>query len=159
MLNRLKKRSESWHAHRVKPTAIQRWNRLAPSRRAMLVESAAALCAASVAVKILPFSWAIRLGARPTGPTYSNRPTEVMSNVRWAIDAAERRLPWNAVCIQRGLATQWMLRRRGIDARLHYGLARDAESALTAHVWVDASGKTVIGGEEAGDYVRVATFP
>ena len=123
----------------------------------MLVESAAALCAASVAVKILPFSWAIRLGARPTGPTYSNRPTEVMSNVRWAIDAAARRLPWNAVCIQRGLATQWMLRRRGIDARLHYGLARDAESALTAHAALSKAFNLVgFGGRSVVKSARAA---
>ena len=125
----------------------------------MLIESAAALCAASLAVKLLPFSWAIRLGSRPTGLPYSNSSTEVISTVRWAIDAGARRLPWNIVCIQRGLAAQWMLRRRGIDARLHYGLATDAESALMAHVWVDASGEILVGGEEAADYVRVATFP
>ena len=38
-------------------------------------------------------------------------------------------------------------------------MAKDDEKALRAHVWVDALGETLIGGEEAGDYVRVATFP
>ena len=159
MLSRLKLRRESWHADRVKPTAIQRWNGLAPSRRALLIESAAALFAASLAVKALPFKWAIRLSSRPIVFPHPNLSAEVVSNVRWAIDAAARRLPWNAVCIQRGLAAQWMLRRRGIDARLHYGLAKDGVSALRAHVWVDAAGETIIGDEEAVDYVRVATFP
>jgi len=82
-----------------------------------------------------------------------------MSDVRWAIDTATSYLPWKPVCIQRGLATQWMLRRRGIDARLHYGLTNDHENALRAHVWVEALGETLVGGEEVGDYVRVATFP
>jgi hypothetical protein len=91
---------------------------------------------------------------RPEGGT-----AEDLSNVRWAIDAATRRLPWNPVCFQRGLAAQWMLRRRGVDARLHYGLTNDDRAALRAHVWVEVLGETLVGGEEAGEYVRVATFP
>ena len=159
MLKRLKMRSESWHGGRVKPTAIHRWNRLDHSRRALLVEAAGALAAASLAVKLLPFKWAIRLGSRRAVSKSSKSPARVMPDIRWAIDAAARNLPWNPVCIQRGVAAQWMLRRRGIDARLHYGLTNDDEEALKAHVWVDALGETLVGGEEAGDYVRVATFP
>jgi len=52
-----------------------------------------------------------------------------------------------------------MLRRRGIDARLHYGLANDEGQALKAHVWVEAVGLILVGGEGADQYVRVATFP
>jgi hypothetical protein len=52
-----------------------------------------------------------------------------------------------------------MLRRRGIDARLHYGLTDDGHNALRAHVWVEALEEILVGGEDAGDYVRVATFP
>jgi hypothetical protein len=150
--------NESWHAGRVKPTAIQRWSRLAPSRRVLLLESAIALCASSLAVKVLPFRWAIRVSAR-SGSSTAFVPQETVPDVRWAIDTATRHLPWTPVCIQRGLAAQWMLRRRGIDARLHYGLTTDDQEALRAHVWVDACGQTLVGAEEAGDYVRVATFP
>ena len=143
----------------MKPTAIHRWSRLDRSKRILLVEAIGAVCVASLAVKLLPFKAAIRLGSRASVPACSTSRADVLSGVRWAIDAATRNLPWNAVCIHRGLATQRMLRRRGIDARLHYGLAKDVEKALRAHVWVDALGETLIGGEEAGDYVRVATFP
>jgi hypothetical protein len=125
----------------------------------LLVEATGAVCVASLAVKLLPFKKAIRLGSRASVSACSTNPVDVLSDVRWAIDAATRNLPWNAVCIQRGLAVQWMLRRRGIDARLHYGLTNDDEKVLRAHVWVDALGETLVGGEEAADYVRVATFP
>jgi hypothetical protein len=152
-------RSESWHGGRVKPTAIHRWSRLGRSKRVLLIEATGAVCVASLAVKLLPFKKAIRLGSRETVPACSTNPADVLPDVRWAIDAATTNLPWNAVCIHRGLAAQWMLRRRGIDARLHYGLAKDDETALRAHVWVDALGETLVGGEEAADYIRVATFP
>jgi hypothetical protein len=152
-------RSESWHGRRVKPTAIHRWSRLDRSKRVLLIEATGAVCVASLAVKLLPFKKAIRLGSRETVPACSTNPADVLPDVRWAIDAATTNLPWNAVCIHRGLAAQWMLRRRGIDARLHSGLAKDDETALRAHVWVDALGETLVGGEEAADYIRVATFP
>ena len=112
-----------------------------------------------LAVRLLPFKWAIRLSSRPVGHDCAGTPADVISDVRWAIDAATKNLPWKPVCIQRGLAMQWMLRRRGIDARLHYGLANDDRRALRAHVWVEALGETLVGGEDANEYVRVATFP
>ena len=64
------------------------------------------------------------------------------------------------MCIEQGLAAQRMLRRRGIDARLHYG-ARNGHSAsrLEAHVWVTVDGVPVIGGAEAARYAAIATYP
>lgn len=44
-------------------------------------------------------------------------------------------VPWRTVCLRKGLALQWMLRRRGIDARLHYGIGKDDVGALCAHLW------------------------
>ena len=52
-----------------------------------------------------------------------------------------------------------MFRRRGIDARLHYGLTTDDDKTLRAHVWVEALGEILVGEEDASEYVRVATFP
>jgi hypothetical protein len=159
MRNRLRMRNESWHADHVKPTAIQRWARLERPKRVLLLEAVGAVCAASLAVKMLPFRWAIRLSSKPSPPPCRESRAAALSDVRWAIDAATRHLPWNPVCIQRGLAAQWMLRRRGIDARLHYGLTNDDRSELRAHVWVEVLGKTFVGEEDANEYVRVATFP
>jgi hypothetical protein len=64
------------------------------------------------------------------------------------------------MCIEKGLATQRMLREAGIDAVLHYG-ARHADDSgkLQAHVWVSVAGETIIGGEEAPDFAEIATYP
>jgi hypothetical protein len=118
----------------------------------------AVVSAASLAIRILPFKTAVRLSSRREGKGDFDF-AEAVSDVRWSIEVATRRLPWNPVCIQRALAMQWMLRRRGIDASLHYGLANESGSRLKAHVWVEASGERVIGGEDANEFVRVATFP
>jgi hypothetical protein len=84
---------------------------------------------------------------------------DITEDVRWAVETAARNVPWRAMCIQEGLALQRMLRRRGIDARLHYGIAKDQTGELQAHVWVAAGGSVVIGGSEAPRFKCVATYP
>jgi hypothetical protein len=52
-----------------------------------------------------------------------------------------------------------MLRRRGIDAELNYGLRRTETGTIEAHVWVAAGGRELAGGADAHLYARVACFP
>jgi len=87
------------------------------------------------------------------------RPATIETAV-WAVEAAARRLPWRTMCIEQGLAAQRMLRRRGIDARLHYGARNDHSAGkLEAHVWVTVDGVAVIGESEAGRFAEIATYP
>jgi hypothetical protein len=79
--------------------------------------------------------------------------------VRWAVLASARRVPWRTVCFQNGMAAQIMLRRRGINSILHYGVAKDTEEGLKAHVWVTVDGLALIGGEEAEGFACLASFP
>ena len=91
----------------------------------------------------------------PPAPEARNR---VRRQVRWAIVTAARRVPWRALCIQQGLAAQFMLRRRGIPSVLYYGAAL-REGDLKAHVWVRDGTIDVIGGEAASRYALLARFP
>jgi hypothetical protein len=68
-------------------------------------------------------------------------------------------VPWKAVCFQQGLALHLMLRRRGIASVLNYGVGKKEDERLAAHVWVDVGSETVIGGEEAPRFARLARFP
>ena len=76
-----------------------------------------------------------------------------------AVQAWARRVPWRAVCFQQGLAVHLMLRRRGVPSRMHYGVSQALEKGLGAHVWVGVGDRTVIGGEEAGRFACLATYP
>ena len=124
-------------------------------RRALALEAAVELLRASALVRFAPFRVSVRSSASPLGERMNRDPT---GDVRWAIDLASRNLPWRIVCFQRGLAAQAMLRRRGIDARLHYG-AGLAEGDLAAHVWVTVGERIVIGEDEAADHRCMAVFP
>jgi hypothetical protein len=150
------------NAHGKKALALTtRFARLGGANRRLLAETLFILIAASCAIRLLPFrrtaelmGWRVRrieLGAPLT--------QQAIAQCRWAVNAWADRVPWRAVCFQRGLAFHLMLRRRGIESILHYGVASDQEKGLHAHVWIDVAGRTVMGGEVADRYARVASFP
>jgi hypothetical protein len=63
------------------------------------------------------------------------------------------------MCFEQGLASQLMLRRRGVPSVLYFGAAPDSRDGLAAHVWVRDGEIDVIGGETAASFRVLATFP
>ena len=61
--------------------------------------------------------------------------TPVVQQVGIAVLRAAARLPWSPVCLPRSIVANWMLRRRGIAARVYFGVAI-REGELKAHAWV-----------------------
>jgi hypothetical protein len=137
---------------------LRRWRGLGAANRRLLFEALPALILASAAIRLVPFR---RLAARASRrPRRRGAADEAfLRKLRWAVDAWGERLPWRALCFERGLAVHRMLNRRGIPSVLHYGVARDGESGIAAHVWVTVAGRAVIGGEEAPRFACVARFP
>jgi hypothetical protein len=127
------------------------------SDRLLLAEATATLGAASMAVRLLPFRRLV--SGRADGAPGGSAGSVDTRRLVWAVRAAARRSPWRAVCIEQALCLRTMLRRRGVRCELHYGIAREVTGAPKAHVWLSVDGDTVIGGEAADGYTRVATFP
>ena len=139
------------------PATKFRLARLGPSDWLLLAEALAALALASLAIALLPFRKVAAAASAPgRGPPRHD--AETVRRVRGVVQGWARRVPWRAVCFQRGLALHWMLRRRGIPSVLLYGARRQGDG-LSAHVWVDVDGETVIGGEEAANFTCLARFP
>lgn len=124
----------------------------------LLVETALALTGASLAITVLPFRYIAR-GASASRTARHPQDPAIIRRAGRAVDALSRRLPWKTVCFQKGLALHWMLRRRGVTSLLHYGVDRDAERGLRAHVWVSVAGDNVMGGELAAEFACLAVFP
>lgn len=115
------------------------------------------LALASLLIAILPFRRVAALSARgQQGRSASTGEAALLSR---AVAAWGRRVPWRAVCFQQGLAAQFMLRRRGCAARLHYGARRDETGALVAHVWVRSGEIDVIGCDRVERYGLLVVFP
>ncbi len=131
--------------------------RLDLKTKRLVAKAGLVLTAASAAVACLPFRRAVALGGAPLG---ERQHAVGADEIVWAVKAWARRMPWRTKCIEQGIAAQRLLRVAGIDARLHYGARHRADgSALEAHVWVTVDGKPVIGGEEAGDFAEIASYP
>ncbi|MEP6715423.1 MAG: lasso peptide biosynthesis B2 protein [Terriglobia bacterium] len=140
---------------------LKKWNAATWSDRAYLCEAVVFLAIATLAIRVLRFSFIARTaawGGRGTNLDSDER-CAISSRVRWAIMACACRVPWRAVCFQRGLAAQWMLRRRGTPSILYYGAAPNRESGLAAHVWVRDGDFDVSGGEGSERFAVLATFP
>lgn len=126
----------------------------------LLAEAFLSLAASSAAIKFLPFRWVVAgAGRRPRLriPPQWQGPKPI-PQVLWAVERTAALAPWRTVCFQKGLAVHRMLRRRGVQSALHYGVRRAADGNVEAHVWVTVLGQAVIGGDEAPEFTCVATF-
>jgi hypothetical protein len=123
------------------------------------IEAALCLLAVRLALALLPFPRALRLfgivpGENACGRIAPQRAAEISR----AIARAARVVPFRAVCLQQAFAAVLMLRRRGLAATVHLGLARDGAEDLKAHAWSCSGEALVTGGAAAPGFVAVAAF-
>jgi hypothetical protein len=102
------------------------------------------------------FSQVADLASRRITPRSASRTT--VDHVGWAVNAAARRLPWRASCFARGLAAHLMLRDKGHGSTLCFGARNDRAAGPSAHVWVQARGRFVVGGDECEHFALLASF-
>lgn len=142
-------------------TLLQRLSHTPWRDRLLLAEALFVLAGASAAISLLPFRLVVRFAALPMREPRLNeqRLTSVIHGVCWATQAVAHRVPWRAVCFQRGLTVHIMLRRRGVPTTLHYGVRRSDGAGLQAHVWVTHEDTFVMGGKEAPEFACLASFP
>jgi hypothetical protein len=132
-------------------------DRSLPPPPALLAEAGAAILAASLAVRLVPFrTLAERLSRGAKGKAAADADTAYW--LRRAVLAWAKRLPWRALCFEQGLAAFALLRRRGLAATMHYGAAT-IDGELKAHVWVTSGETEVVGCENKEDYGLLARFP
>jgi hypothetical protein len=133
--------------------------RLPAADRAALLEALAVCTAASIVLKVMPFSRvAPRLGRHMAEtPAYQPGATSGhVPRVGWAVGAAARALPWKPLCFPQAITAKWMLKRRGIQSTLYLGT--DPKSNYDAHAWVRAGGVIVTGGPHQGRFAIVSSF-
>jgi len=131
-------------------------DRSLPPPPALLAEAGAAILAASLAVRLVPFrTLAAHLGNGANGQVAVDAETAYW--LRRAVLAWANRLPWRALCFEQGLAAFALLRRRRLAATLYYGAAT-IDGELKAHVWVTSGETELVGGESKDNYGVLARF-
>jgi len=126
---------------------IERFWRLPPPDRALLVQSVTWLGAARIALWVLPFQAARRLLSRSLPPATGSLVTA--ERITWALARARRAVP-RATCLPLALAAEALLLRCGLPAELRIGVVKTAQGRLEAHAWVESGGRIVVGELDEG---------
>jgi hypothetical protein len=128
-------------------------------RTLVATEALVLLVVATVTRRVLPLRWIDGvLGARsdPSTPCPESADAGVADDVRWAIGAAARRLPWQPSCVPEALAASLMLRRRRVAYRVTVGV--DHADGLAAHAWTEAGSVVVTGGRVRDRFAALSSY-
>jgi hypothetical protein len=140
-------------------SAIARFFALPGAERGRTVEAALWLLLARLAFALLPFRLALRMLRIAPGETGAGRVAASEAfDISRAVCRAARSVPFRAVCLQQAFAALLMLRRRGLAATVHLGLARGDTGDLKAHAWSVCGELPVTGVAAARGFVAVAAF-
>ena len=125
-----------------------------------MAEAVFCLAAARLGTLVLPFRWVAAFSA--TMARRSPLPPEgraaSIRGIVGIVTVSARHTYFRAACLQQALAVQYMLRRRGVETALNFGVCHDADGALAAHAWVSDGDAVIIGGQ-VGRFTRLAQFP
>src|SRR5438876_4054792 len=140
--------------------AAARFLSLTVAERNLALEAALYLLVVRLVFGVLPFAGALRLLAISRAEEGSGRSAAAEAGaVGRAIARAARHVPFRAACLQQAFAALVMLRRRGLKATVHLGLARESGSDdLRAHAWSRCGEVPVTGVGTARGFVPVAAF-
>ena len=154
--------------HSISRPIVRKFAGLDAERRALLVEAAACLTCARLALAFVPFPHLARrlgtfvspvdsraLDARSPAPESHRRLAE---QVGWAVTRAARYVPFKAVCLPQAMAARIMLGRRGVRSVMHFGATKRGPAPFDAHAWLDAAGVQVTGYPVAMEAVEIASF-
>lgn len=82
-----------------------------------------------------------------------------IARVKWAVEAASRRIPGGRTCLIEALTADVMLRRRGYEPVLHFGVRKHANRIppVDGHAWVVCDNRIVVGSvADLGDYAAMS---
>jgi hypothetical protein len=139
---------------------LSRFFMLPGREQRLIIEAVLSLLAVQLAFAVLPFPRALQLLRVVQGETLIGRVAAAEAcEVGCAITRAARYVPFRAACLQQAFAALLILRRRGLAATVHLGLAREVgANALKAHAWSCCGEVPVTGVEAAQGFVEVTAF-
>jgi hypothetical protein len=132
-----------------------------PHRKRLLWEALFSLALARIAMACLPFrriaAWMGAPGAQ-TPDAASQETTRIAEEIGWAVSALGPRVPWDGRCLAQALAANFMLRRRGLEGTISFGVNKDESGELIAHAWLRFGSSYVTGGAGDKTFSILTTF-
>ncbi len=128
--------------------SLHRYRALTAADRWLIVEAAMLLAVVRLGVAAVPFSIlrrALDRAGRLLRPRTTGTSASSVARLGWAVAAVARRAPFRSTCLVESLAADAMLRRRGYDSEIRFGVRPPSGGALAAHAWVEHDGAVVFG--------------
>jgi hypothetical protein len=100
----------------------------------LLVEATLELARASLLLRLLPW----RVVSRGLMAVAGSEDAELALQIGQSVARAARHAPWRPTCLRQALATQRMLRRRGLAGRIEISFP-DPKNKTHAHAWVSVN--------------------
>ena len=131
------------------------------SDRLLFAEAIVLSCVTRIAILIFPF----RRLACWLGECVEDSRTQIgigsdiqlLKRVRWAVEAAGRRVPWKCKCLGQAMMAKSMLCRRGVCGEVLFGLT-NGETDLEGHAWLRCGETVVTGRVGLHKYVTLSRF-
>jgi hypothetical protein len=150
------------------PGSTYRGRVLRTARRLRLAVEASLALAAGRLLSLLPYRCGARvLGRLDRGGVASPDRRDggaggqmgPVADVRWAVAAAARRVPWKALCLQQAYAGVLMLTVRRVPSTTVVGVRRaPGDGGLATHAWTEAGGGIVTGGPGHRQFQPLAVY-
>ena len=124
----------------------------------LLAQTVVALAVARLALRVVPVSRILGWQGAPVREAGSAAEQARQRDlVRWAVEVVARRAPIQFVCFPRCLAGSFLLRRRGVASKLHYGVTRE-DGRLATHTWLESGDEVLVGGDVKDGYATLGVF-
>jgi len=139
----------------LKIPSLRKIRALPVKDRQIFVEAFFLLCIIRLGLWLLPFRTLQKTLERLfRSPDTSDKQAPSPENFSRAVSAVSQYVP-TATCLAQALTLQALLSREGIHSDLALGVARDDESGIIAHAWVEINGTVIIGGQERDRYTQL----
>lgn len=130
-------------------------------RKVLLIEALFALAVSRIAMAVIPFrriaTWLGTPGAE-TAAVAKPEELRTAEEVGWAVGVLGRRVPWDGRCLAQALAATGMLRRRGLEGTVTFGVREGVSAGFDAHAWLRLGPRVVTGGPGYNDFKAFTTF-
>lgn len=140
---------------------LKRYWSVSPDRRRLLWEAVASLALARIAMACFPFrciaSWLGTPGAK-SADTATPEAIRTAEAVGWAVGVLGPRVPWDGRCLAQALAATSMLRRRGLEGTVSFGVSERESADFDAHAWLRVGSSIVTGGPGHERFKTFTTF-
>lgn len=135
---------------------------LSQSSRRLVWETLWELLSVELMVRTRPFKRYVHtLGTQSSETSTESGSQEQIHTareIRWAIHAVSRRLPWTCRCLVQAIAGKRMLQRRKIVSTLYLGVDHGVVKNLEAHAWLRCGEVIVTGGPGHERFRVLAAF-